>query len=542
VSATDERLREEHLPDERSREEHRFNGFGSTPVYERQFRDAGEGYDPERSRRRVARNRGLVAGNEVLVVGAGPTGLMLSCELALAGVKARLLEQRTDMPNITRAFAVHARTLELLDARGLADELVPRGVPVYQIAPAPGATLRLDREVPGRYPMLLIVPQSGTERVLQERAEQLGVQIVRGAEVVDLHQNGDGVSVELAGGDSLSADYAIGCDGAHSRVRRLVGVDFVGKQYETHILLADVALSRPPEDTLFGRTSPEGAVLVIPFGDGWFRAIAWDRLREQAPLTEPVSIAEMGDAFDRIAGDDFGMTEMRWSARFLSERRQAGRYRVGRVFLAGDAAHVHSPLGGQGMNTGIGDAMNLGWKLAAAMTGAAPDWLLDSYQDERHRVGASVLRLTDAFNQLVLGRSAVRRAFRAVALRAIVRFPRSRRIIAERLSGTGIAYPRTPDDHPMVGHRMPDIECGTARARGAQPTRVYELLREGRFVLLTAAELSIDRPEVLRAVDAAPQLPDAVLVRPDGYVAWASERLPHAADVSAAIDHWIARH
>src|SRR5215207_2446065 len=197
---------------------------------------------------------------------------MLACELALVGAKPRLLEERTDMPNITRAFAVHARTLELLDARGLTDELVPRGLQVHEIAPPGGATLDL-RELHTRYGMVLMVPQSGTERVLQERAEELGVEIVRGAEVVGLTQDADGVTVDVAGGDSIRAGHVVGCDGAHSTVRQLLGIDFVGKQYETHILLADVQLSRAPGETLTGITNEKGVVLVIPFGDGWFRAI-----------------------------------------------------------------------------------------------------------------------------------------------------------------------------------------------------------------------------------------------------------------------------
>jgi 2-polyprenyl-6-methoxyphenol hydroxylase-like FAD-dependent oxidoreductase len=471
-----------------------------------------------------------VAATEVLVVGAGPTGLMMACELALGGVKARLLEERIDMPNITRAFAVHARTLELLDARGLVDELVPRGLQVHEIAPPGGATLDL-RELHTRYGMVLMVPQSGTEQVLQQRAEELGVEIVRGAKVVGLTQDGDGVTVECASGDTLRAAYVVGCDGAHSAVRRLLGIDFVGKQYETHILLADVHLASPPEDGLFAKASPAGVVLFVPFGDGVFRAIAWDRLREQAPLSEPVTLAEIRAAFSRIAGDDFGMTGMRWSSRFLSERRQARHYRKGRVFLAGDAAHVHSPLGGQGMNTGIGDAMNLGWKLAAAARGSAPPWLLDTYERERHPVGAGVLRMTDAFNQLVLDTSMARRAVRGFALATIIRIPRTRRMIAERLSGIGIAYPHSRDEDWMVGRRMPDIECDGKRA--------YELLREGKFVLVTAMPVELDRPDIVHAVDKHPELPDAILVRPDGYVAWAKERMPSAAEVSAAVNHWI---
>lgn len=472
---------------------------------------------------------GLVETPDVVVVGAGPTGLMLACELALAGTGVKLLDDRTDMPNITRAFAVHARTLELLDARGLADELLPRGVPVHEVAPPGGRPLNL-RELPTRFGMVLIVPQSGTEKVLKTRAEELGVEIVRGAELVGLNQDDDGVSLQCAGGDTVRADYVVGCDGAHSTVRSQLDIDFVGKQYETHILLADVQLTRAPRDTLTGVPNDKGVVLLIPFGDGWFRAIAWDRLREQAPLAEPVTLEEIRDSFDRIAGHDFGMTEMRWSSRFLSERRQARNYRKGRVFLAGDAAHVHSPLGGQGMNTGIGDAMNLGWKLAAAVAGSAPPWLLDSYEAERHPVGAAVLQLTDVFNQIVLNHSRVGRLVRAAVLGTVTRLPRGRRAITERLSGIGIAYPHQRGEDWMVGRRMPDIV--------ADGKRVYELLRDGKFVLVTAAPVQIDRPDIVHAVDAHPELPDAVLVRPDSYVAWASERLPDAAEVAAAVDRW----
>jgi 2-polyprenyl-6-methoxyphenol hydroxylase-like FAD-dependent oxidoreductase len=464
-----------------------------------------------------------------VVVGAGPTGLMLACELALGGAKARLLEERTDMPNITRAFAVHARTLELLDARGLADELLTRGVPVYELAPPGGTTMNL-RELPTRFGMVFIVPQSGTERVLQAHAEELGVEIIRGAKVVGLTQDDTGVTLDLGGGDSVRAEYAVGCDGAHSTIRQLVGIDFVGKQYETHILLADVHLTNPPSETLFGRTNEKGAVVVIPFGDGWFRAIAWDRLREQAPMNEPVALEEMRDAFVRIAFEDFGMTDMRWSSRFLSERKQARHYRAGRVFIAGDAAHVHSPLGGQGMNTGIGDAMNLGWKLAAAVRRSAPPWLLDSYENERHPVGATVLKLTDAFNQLVLGRSKAQRKVQSLAVGVLTRIPRTKRMMGERLSGIGIAYPHGRDDDWMVGRRMPDIDC--------DGTRLYERLREGKFVLVTAEPVELDRPDIVHTVDKHPELPDAVLVRPDGYVAWASERMPGAAELSAAIGRW----
>jgi 2-polyprenyl-6-methoxyphenol hydroxylase-like FAD-dependent oxidoreductase len=467
--------------------------------------------------------------SDVIVVGAGPTGLMLACELAMRGIAVRVLERRAETPNITRAFAVHARTLEILDSRGMAEDLLAQGVPVYEVAPAPGAVLDL-RKLDTRYPMLLIVPQSGTERVLEARANQLGVRFSWGIEVRGLTQDVDGVTVDLGDGTAARAKYVVGCDGAHSAVRRFVGVDFVGSQYETHILLADVKMPHPPEDGLFARTNAEGIVLLVPFGDGWFRAIAWDRLREQAPLDAPVTEDEIRSAFVRIAGEDFGMTEMRWSSRFLSERRQARRYRVDRVFLAGDAAHVHSPLGGQGMNTGIGDAMNLGWKLAEAVRGTAPVGLLDSYQSERHPVGTRVLRMTDAFNKLVLGTSAIRRAFRRVAVTAILALPAGRRTMGGLLSGIGIRYSRPRGAHRLVGTRMPDVDCGRQR--------LFELLRTGRFVLLTNAPVDIDLPGVACGVHGGPGVPAAILVRPDGYVAWASDTQPDQATIRTALEQW----
>ncbi|AKS35985.1 monooxygenase [Mycolicibacterium goodii] len=452
---------------------------------------------------------------------------MLACELALGGVNVTLLEERTSTPNITRAFAVHARTLELLDARGLARDLLARGLPVREVAPPGGVVLKLS-ELPTEFGMVLIVPQSGTEHLLEARADELGVDVRRGAEVVGMEQDADGVMLRLADRSSVRGAFVVGCDGAHSVVRTLAGIDFVGKQYETHILLADVRLASPPEETLFARTGVEGVALFIPFGDGWFRAIVWDRLREQAPLTEPVTLDEIKDAFRRIAGQDYGMSGMRWSSRFLSERRQARTYRRGRVFLAGDAAHVHSPLGGQGMNTGLGDALNLGWKLALAVRGRAPAWLLDSYERERHPVGAGVLRFTDAFNQIVLSSPARRRA-RVAALAVVLRIPGVRRSLTERLSGIGITYPRSRHEHRLVGHRMPDVKCGGSR--------LYELLRDGKFVLVSSRQLDADG--VVHVVGDLSGLPDAVLVRPDGYIAWASDRVPGAGEVGAAVAHWI---
>ncbi len=479
---------------------------------------------------------------EVVVVGAGPTGLMLACELALAGVRCRVLECRQGQSNITRAFAVHARTLELLDARGLADDLVPHGVPVRRLVPTPGTMLDLG-EFDTRFQMVLIAPQSGTEHLLEARALRLGVPIEYGTNVVGLCQDAEGVVLDVEK-DGVTAQrtagYVVGCDGSHSAVRGLVGVDFVGKQYETHILLADVRLTDPPAEAMFTRNNNDGVVLCVPFGDRWYRVLAWDRLREQAPLTEPVTAAEMRDAFRRIAGTDFGMGEPRWSSRFLSERRQARHYRVGRVFLAGDAAHVHSPMGGQGMNTGIQDAMNLGWKLAGAVHGWAPRLLLDSYEGERHPVGATVLQMTDAFNRMMVGHSRPLRLLQRLVISSVLRLRRPRLAVGGRLTGLGIAYPsREPGRHPWAGRRMPDVRCTGGR--------LYELLRDGRFVLVRTTNTAEDEQmgarwsdrvrSACRAPGSVAGLPTTVLVRPDGYVAWAADN-PTQADAEAAVSRW----
>ena len=479
--------------------------------------------------------------SDVIIVGAGPTGLALAGELALAGVDCRILERREEVSNLTRAFAVHARTLELLDARGLAEDVIRRGVRLEQVQGLPGATLDLS-QLDSKYPMLLIAPQSATEAVLEASDEKRGVVIERGAEVIGLEQSPSTVQLTIADRDGQrteTARYVVACDGAHSRVRELLGVGFTGKQYETHIILADVQLSEPPADVMFGRTNREGLALVLPFGDNEFRVIVWDRRRDGVPLTEPITQPEVRDALRRIAGTDLGLRAVRWSTRFLSERRQAERYRVGRVFLAGDAAHVHSPLGGQGMNTGIQDAMNLGWKLAAAVHGHAGEALLDTYEAERHPVGRQVLAMTDAFNQLVLGRSAMTTKVRGLAMRGIVRFAPARRRLLGRLSGIGIRYPHGSGEHVLVGQRAVDVLTTSGR--------LYEVLRSGTFVLLAGPGCDVAALEaavkayagrVVLANHQDHRLPDLVLVRPDAYVAWAGGGQVSREGMRAALRRW----
>jgi len=330
---------------------------------------------------------------DVLVVGAGPTGLLLAGDLAAAGVACTVLERHGQQSELTRAFVVHARTLEQLDARGLADELIGTGRVVRTMQLFGSLELDLSR-LSSRFPFLLSTPQYNTERVLENRARDLGVTIVGDAEVFGVRQDADGVEVDVRAADgavhSRRARYVVGADGVHSAVRRALGLAFPGTAAVQSVMLADVRVTEVPSRELTVNANRHGFSFIAGFGDGWYRLIAWDRER-QLPDTAPVTLDEVSDITRRTLGTDFGMHDPRWLSRFHSDERQVTRYRVGRVFLAGDAAHVHSPAGGQGMNTGMQDAANLGWKLAAAVHGWAPAGLLDTYHTERHPVGRMVL-------------------------------------------------------------------------------------------------------------------------------------------------------
>ncbi len=415
---------------------------------------------------------------EVLIVGAGPTGLMLAGDLAAAGVDVRILERRAEESNLTRAFAVHARTLELLDMRGIADELVAQGIQLPEVRTHLGTgEIVLDLRHPdSRFPYTLIVRQARTEALLEKRVRGLGVEIRSGAEVTDLRQDADGVTVTVNGDRTERASYVVGCDGAHSAVRRLLGVRFSGRSYDTRIMLADARFDRDLPLAVNPFVGRDGVVLLPPYGDGWYRATIWDRTRQDIPLDQPVDIDEVRDSIRRIAGDDLGLAELSWSTRFLSERRQAEQYRVGRVFLAGDAAHVHSPLGAMGMSTGIQDAANLSWKLVATVRGWAPSWLLDSYQSERHPAGRTALRLTDLMMRLAVAPAPVR-LLRSVLVPTIMKQHRVSDALRRTISGLGIAYqiPAGTVGSPSAGTRVPDLPLTV----DGRDTRLYELMRAG---------------------------------------------------------------
>jgi 2-polyprenyl-6-methoxyphenol hydroxylase-like FAD-dependent oxidoreductase len=479
--------------------------------------------------------------SDVVVVGAGPTGLLLAGDLATAGVRVTVLEKRGAESNLTRAFAVHARTLEQLDARGLADELIETGSALRSLQLFGQLQVNLG-QLPTRFPFVLITPQSNTERVLLERALKAGVTIVRGAEVTGLRQDHRGVTLETGPeGATYRAKYAVGTDGVRSTVRDLLGIPFPGESVISSVLLADVRLEREPDEVLTVAANEQGFAFLAPFGDGWYRVIAWDRAR-QLPDTEPAGLAEIADITRRVFGKDFGLHDPRWMSRFHSDERQAPNYRSGRVFLAGDAAHCHSPAGGQGMNTGLQDAANLGWKLAAAVQGWAPDALLDTYQTERHPVGKSVLRSSGALVRLALARSAPTRAVRGALTSVAGHLGPVAERGARTVSGIGIKYPAPKDSHPLVGRRVPDLRLAVDEPGG--PTRLYEALRGGRSVLISNDELSAADPWASRMVTAAPadphgKLRDTVLlVRPDGYAAWAAVD-PGRGELRAALAQWL---
>ncbi|MFG1605846.1 FAD-dependent monooxygenase [Actinoplanes sp. NPDC049265] len=452
---------------------------------------------------------------DVLIVGAGPTGLTLAGDLARAGIGHMLLERRSGEPNTTRAFAVHARTLEQLDMRGVADELVATGQQLPGIRLF-GKTMVSLAGVPSRFPYVLITPQYETERVLAGR----GVRVTSGAAVTSVDQDDDGVTATLDDGRTLRARYLVGCDGVHSVVRRAIGLSYPGRSVLRSIMLADVRLREKPAETLTVSSAVGAMAFIAPFGDGWYRVFSWNS--DERPVSEPVELAEIRATVRQACGTDFGLHDPRWMSRFHSDERQAPHYRVGRVFLAGDAAHCHSPAGGQGMNTGIQDAANLGWKLAAAVRGH--DGLLDSYETERHPIGRTAVKSSGALVRSGIARSAPQRALRLAAVRIPLSVPAIRRKGALMISGVGISYGNGVD-------RVPDVPLPDGR-------RLYEALRDGRFALLGQPALDIGAwSERVTPTDASSAGDRIILVRPDGYAAW-SGAPADTAGLLTALRHW----
>ncbi|HUQ56197.1 rifampin monooxygenase [Lentzea sp.] len=456
---------------------------------------------------------------DVIIAGGGPTGMMLAGELRLHGVGVVLLEREPEPTKVVRALGMHARSLEILDQRGLADRFLPLGT----THPLSGFFAGIERPAPERldtkYPYVFSMPQPVTEHLLTEHAVEAGADIRRGRAVTALSQDDEGVTVELADGTSLRGRYLVGCDGGRSTVRKLAGIDFPGEPTRVETLLGEMEIGIPWEEAM--PLMLEVRKTQKRFGIGPLGGTATYRVVVPADgVSEDRAVMPTLDDFKeqlrRVAGTDFGVHSPRWMSRFGDATRQAERYRSGRVFLAGDAAHIHPPTGGQGLNLGLQDAFNLGWKLAAAVRGWAPDGLLDTYEAERHPVAEEVLNNTRAQIELMKvepGPQAVRRL-----LTELVRFEEVNRYLIEKIIAVTIRYDFGSDDD-LVGRRIGDL----ALKRGG----LYEQMHAGRGVLVDqtgslSAEGWADRVD--HVVDVSEELDaPAVLLRPDGHVAWVGE-------------------
>ncbi|MEU2287998.1 FAD-dependent monooxygenase [Streptomyces sp. NPDC013178] len=473
----------------------------------------------------------------VLVVGSGPTGLLLAGDLATAGVPVTVLEKRPrGISNLSRAFVLHARSLEQLDARGLADELEAVGRRIDRFRLYRRLELSLDM-LPSRFRHALVIPQYEVEKVLERRAVEAGTEFRYETEVTGLAQDANGVTVEVrtpAGeGETLRAGYVVGADGMRSAVRNAVGLPFPGRSAIRSVVLADVRLAEEPETLLTVNAVRDAFAFLVPFGDGYYRVICWYRGRD-VPDDEPVGLDEVKEVTRLALGRDFGMHDARWLSRFHSDERQAPAYRVGRVFLAGDAAHVHTPAGGQGMNTGLQDAANLSWKLAQVVHGHGGDALLDTYQAERHPVGRTVLLSSGGIVRFAMARSPWMLALRTAGAAFLdVAAPVRRRVLGQ-ITGLGYRYPAPRGAHRLTGTRVPDVRL----AGGA---RLHEALRGGHFVLIVPKGADDDRGEArkdrLTVAHWAGDRRTALLVRPDGYAAWAADTADPSAIEAALVAH-----
>ena len=473
----------------------------------------------------------------VVIAGGGPTGLMLAGELALAGVDVVVLERRTSQALAgSRAGGLQSRTIEVLDQRGIADRFLSEG----QVAQVAGfAGIRLDiSDVPTRHPYGLGLWQKHIERILAGWVAELKVPVRYGTELTGFAQDDTGVNVRLSDGQSLRADYLVGCDGGRSLVRKEAGIEFPGWDATTSSLLAEVEMAEEPE--LGIRRTPSGMHALgkveyeIKDGEVVYKkggTVGVMLTESQVGTSEP-TLRDLSEGLIAVYGTDYGIHSPTWITRFTDMTRQAAAYRDRRVLLAGDAAHVHSPVGGQGLNTGVQDAVNLGWKLAQVVHRTAPERLLDTYHAERHPVAARVLRTTMA--QVALMRADDRTEALRDTVSELLSMDEPRKRFAAMMSGLGIHYD-LGEGHPLLGRRMPDLDLVTADG----PARVFSLFHTARPVLLNLGDpggLDIaswaDRVQLIDAISVGPwelpaigavTAPIAVLVRPDGYVAWVGD-------------------
>ncbi|MFI9808929.1 FAD-dependent monooxygenase [Streptomyces sp. NPDC052301] len=481
---------------------------------------------------------------DVIIVGAGPTGLMLAGELRLAGIEAVVLERLTEPMRQSRALGFSARTMEEFAQRGLLEDFGDLGViPIGHFGGMP-----LDYTiVPGGNFGVRGVPQALTERIVHKWAAGLGAEIRRGWELTGLTATDDGVEVQADTPDgprTLRAAYVVGCDGARSAVRGLAGIEFPGYPATLEMLMADVTdvqvRLRPT-----GELGEAGMVVVLPVGPDTTRVVVFERGAGVRPTSEPPAFQEVADSFKRVTGDDISAGTPVWLSYFTDASRQAAQYRKGRVFLAGDAAHIHMPIGAQGISAGVGDAVNLGWKLAAEIRGHAPEGLLDTYHTERHRVADRILANTLAQRSLYLGGPEME-PMRAV-FAELLGYQDVQEHLVGLVSGLDITYDAAPGDHPLLGRRLPDFPL--AGPDGG--TTAYALLHGGRGYVLdlrgdgdvrAAAEPWTDRIDVVTTAsrpEGALADAEAVLVRPDGYIAWIGSGGSGAAGLTDALSRFF---
>ena len=493
-----------------------------------------------------------MAEHAVVIAGGGPTGLTLAAELALAGIDVVILERRASHYLAgSRAGGMHSRTLEVFDQRGIAHRFISAG----QVAQVTGfGQMRLDiSDFPTRHNYGLGLWQNHIERLLAEWVGELKVPIHYGREVTGFAQDDSGVDVALSDGTSVRAQFLVGCDGGRSLVRKAAGIEFRGWDPTTMSLIGEVEMSEEPP---LGIRRDANGVHALGRADYEIRngeVVYKDSGPVRVMVTQPYdgvadepTLRELSEAVIAVYGSDYGMHNLLWSSRFTDMTRQAVSYRAQRVLLAGDAAHIHSPVGGQGLNTGVQDAVNLGWKLAQVVNGSSPDNLLDTYHAERHPVAARVLHSTMAQGVLL------REDDRTLALRDIMtdilKMDEPRKHIAGMMSGLDIHYD-LGEGHALLGRRMPDLDVVTSEG----PVRVYTLLHDARPVLINFVEPGAidigtwaDRVQLIDATHEGPwelpvigavSAPSAVLVRPDGYVAWVRE---HGQDgLADALTKWF---
>jgi 3-(3-hydroxy-phenyl)propionate hydroxylase len=468
-----------------------------------------------------------MAEHAVVVAGGGPTGLMLAGELALAGVDVAIVERRASQDLIgSRAGGLHSRTIEVLDQRGIADRFLSQG----QVAQVAGfAWIPLDiSDFPTRHNYGLALWQNDIERILAGWVDELGVPIYREREVTGFAQDDTGVEAELSDGQSLRAEYLVGCDGARSLIRRAADIEFPGWDPTTSNLIAEVEMAEEPEWGL--RRDALGIHSLSRLEDGGpVRVMVTE---QHVGHTSDPTLRDLSEELIAVYGTDFGIHSPTWISRFTDMARQASSYRKGRALLAGDAAHVHFPAGGQGLNIGVQDAVNLGWKLAQVVKKTSPESLLDTYHAERHPIAAIVLRNTMA--QVALLRTDDRTNALRETMSELLGMDEPRKRVAAMMSGLDVHYD-LGEGHPLLGRRMPDFDLVTPGGT----VRVFTLLHDAHPVLLNVGKpwgfdispwthrvLAIDARYAgdweLPAVGQVPA-PAAVLIRPDGYIAWVGD-------------------